>query len=1005
VERNDAALTLGGEPFAGQEIAGRYRILESLGRGGQGEVFTAHDALSGEVVALKLVGGAAARIRREVAALRLLRLPGVVRFIDEGVEAGQTFLVMEHLAGRPFPGRPVPCAWSDLSSTTIGLLEALGRVHAAGVVHRDLKPANVLVDERGQATILDFGLSYNEAPQQAPLTLDTEILGTPAYLAPEQINGDPTTPQADLYALGVMLYEALSGLLPHVARDTKALMRARLLRRPAPLKSVAPQVPSGIAELVDALLETEARDRPRSAAEVLCLLQGQPSYVIQEPPWLGSRAPIDTLVEAARTRTSKHLTGPAGAGRSRCLREANAELKALGHRIVWLVAGSHAFSALKPLLGASLGESQELGLEQFEATAEAALRRSLEAGDVLVVDDLDQLDRSSARLLERCRGVGVVLSAGLGNELLPLREEELRPLFVGPDRLLHLREDSARVLYVRTEGLPARVFAELEAWERSGLARRDGARWSLTREAIERLEAGPLSLRVEQLAPPLPSHLEELLGWIELAGLHADAAQLSRAMEQPRWRVEAAVQELREMGLVYTNARGLGLRAGSSLPWSPEQRQAAHRALARVLPTGAPGRLRSLVLGAPEDDAPAKAELATEATTLAEGFTRDGRLGLAVQALNDGIRAIRGAPENHEALDSLLACWVEVAFLQGTPQALDRVLYELCRSARSPLRELLEALVRATLAVGVWSARALALVEAIAPFTDPVLERRRQGVRVLAARRCSLAQEEATLQEVGRWVAASQDPGAALLYAAWLGRLRYRQGRFDEAVSLQAQAAEATPLPEKLSALLNGASALLEAYRFSEAAEWARSALLLARDCRHTYFEGRAEWLLRSAAYRNGEALAPDRELAEAAKAVPVPEVEGLIGMTEAAISWRSGDVTLAREMSQHTRAFLTAAGEPLIVLLVEGLEVACGAVRSEPELAALAERACQKAPPEVALQVLGLLALGGITQDPAVIHTLTEKFPRKWWGVRMEVLSIEEVLSAVQEGVKAIYP
>ena len=136
-------------------------------------VFCATDLLTNEEVAVKLIREGGERTRREVAALRLLRIPGVVRILDHGEHELDTFIVMERVAGRPWPGTPRR-DWAGLQSPVIGLLEALARCHAAWVVHRDLKPGNVLVRENGEVVLLDFGLARgrplgrHDHPESAP---------------------------------------------------------------------------------------------------------------------------------------------------------------------------------------------------------------------------------------------------------------------------------------------------------------------------------------------------------------------------------------------------------------------------------------------------------------------------------------------------------------------------------------------------------------------------------------------------------------------------------------------------------------------------------------------------------------------------------------------------------------------------------------------------------------------------------------------------------------------
>ena len=188
-------------------VAGRYELGAPLGSGGAGSVFRAYDRLSKQDVAVKLLPSLSKSgleaVRREVGLLRLLRLPGVVRMLDDGVERGQGFIVMQLVEGAPFPGPNPPRSWPELVPVLMRLLEALGRIHWSGVVHRDLKPANVLVSPDGVPTVLDLGIS-----REGPVgPVDGTIAGTPRYLAPEIRAGGLATASGDLYAVGVMLQD------------------------------------------------------------------------------------------------------------------------------------------------------------------------------------------------------------------------------------------------------------------------------------------------------------------------------------------------------------------------------------------------------------------------------------------------------------------------------------------------------------------------------------------------------------------------------------------------------------------------------------------------------------------------------------------------------------------------------------------------------------------------------------------------------------------------------
>lgn len=276
-------------------IAGRYQLLKPIGRGAHGEVWEAKDLLRNETVALKRfdhgLGAEPLRIRREIAILRLLRLPGIVSLFDEGIDQGHAFLVMERVRGTPFPGMPLPQPWPAVAPIFIHLLHTLGRIHSAGVIHRDLKPENVLVTPDGHPVVLDFGLS---AGGFLGVSVDEQgyLLGTPKYLAPEQIRGETITPATDLYAIGVLLYEILAGTPPHKGRKLHEILAARLAGPPVSLTRTAPHVPEPVALLTDRLLAIEPEDRPRSAFEVLDALRGQSSSSQQHLPLVANISQI-----------------------------------------------------------------------------------------------------------------------------------------------------------------------------------------------------------------------------------------------------------------------------------------------------------------------------------------------------------------------------------------------------------------------------------------------------------------------------------------------------------------------------------------------------------------------------------------------------------------------------------------------------------------------------------------------------------------------------------------
>lgn len=1019
-------------------IAGRYERIERLGEGGHGEVWEARDSVSGRTVAIKLllpdVDLSPARVQLEVAALRL-RLPGVVELHDHGAdEDGRPYLVMERVHGSPFPGRPTPCAWAEMADVTMALLETLAHVHAAAVLHRDLKPENVLVTSERRVKLLDFGIARRTDALSRGLTEEVRLFGTPAFMAPEQLRG-AAEDRSDLYAVGVMLYQALSGRLPFEGASWAAILRRK---KPIPLAQAAPGVPPLVARVVEQLLEPDVNDRPRSAVEVLHMLRGERSVEAPHFPWLGPQRALRALVAAVLAHRSVDLQGPAGSGRTRCLLALE---QALGdrQRVVWLVPSDEAFASLSPLLG-PLSEHAATPLQEVRALVKRAVRDALAEGVVLVADDAEKIDRASASVLAACRDAGAIVRAfrketrpgdapgpargqGTSDEesvdirslddadvltIAPLQERHLRSLFAGPDRLLHLREDAARALHLRTDGLPARVTEEVTRWVRLGAAHWMRNHLVVTRETIEALGSGLL------LAAPIepgraalegvPRALVDLLAWLTLAWPHTRPALLAKVTGTPLFRVEAHLAALAESGLVERMPDGTyvpRVTVSAASHWTEERVRAAHAALAAQLPPGSPGRLTHLWMRGvhPPDD---HRTIAAEAAALGERLLDEGRLEPAIATLERGVRQAKDPDAEAAAeLGRLLALWVEAAIELGTPHALDRVLFEICRiEPRTGRIAHLEDLCRAALASGEFTERPMERIGRVAPFDDPRLERARLSVRALAARHLSdLGAQEAVLREIEAALPAG-DADAEATLANHRGRLRYRQGRFGEAAALHGEAAAKarSPLVRTYSNIA-GANAHMDDFAFDEARVLAARALALARSLRHAYHQALSEWLLRTLDYRQGAAGAPDLELVEASMFVGVKQMEGMIAFNEAAVAWRAGSADDTRALARRAHDAFASIGEQQSALLMRCLLLLAGDACTPGEIGSLVERALGPLLPGLGLQALALLAMAGHLPPGAVpaarIDELAAAVPREHWDKRMDVLSVDECRAA----------
>jgi len=312
----------------GTTLAGRYRLEQRLGAGGMGEVWRAADDLLGRPVAVKLLSSGPdqeqreARFHREARAAARLSDPGVVAVHDFGVAdvGGQRvcFLVMALVDGPSLEARAAAGPLDVVQVLGWGeqICRALQAAHRAGVVHRDLKPANVLL-EGDEVRLADFGIArlLEEAESGIGLTGTGAVVGTPAYMSPEQARGERSLDaRSDLYSLGCLLYRLLTGAPPFTGSSWEVLVQ-HVDRRPSPVRSVRPEVPQAVDDLVLELLHKDPAQRPRSAEEVgrrLVRLLGAAERTAAPQPL----AP-PTLIEPGTVKTAAAVPRPVRRGRPR----------------------------------------------------------------------------------------------------------------------------------------------------------------------------------------------------------------------------------------------------------------------------------------------------------------------------------------------------------------------------------------------------------------------------------------------------------------------------------------------------------------------------------------------------------------------------------------------------------------------------------------------------------------------------------------------------------------
>jgi len=440
---------------------GPYTVEREVGRGATAVVVLGRDPAGGTVAVKVRRRGVPAvdrRFLREFESMRALRLPGVVRVFDAGIEESLIWFSMEYVDGVTFlqASREVvdPVARVDrVLDLSCQLLDVLARLHAAGLSHRDIKPSNVLVDQRGRVQVLDFGIgrSFDRGTRGRD---DSHAAGTMPYMAPEQLAGLPSDEQVDIFATGLMMHEALTCERPSPATPLGWIART-CLERPPPLASLDPNIPRRLSRVVDQLLEVDPRRRPSAATGATKLREVRPLPEGQdwpEPPFVepgGWWSDLEAALGDPGSAFAWVLDSPAGSGRRRAVDQLQRHgllqgLRTLHVRCDPTRVGGPIVEAIEAILGAgddevhvrSLVGTGVGALRQMwphlplpspvepepvptmtrvaEAAASVLARASVEQGLLLVFHHLERVDPLSARALHRLavlsdRGLRLVL--------------------------------------------------------------------------------------------------------------------------------------------------------------------------------------------------------------------------------------------------------------------------------------------------------------------------------------------------------------------------------------------------------------------------------------------------------------------------------------------------------------------------------------------------------------------------------------------------------------------